>query len=67
VVSSLVLTGTGAVTLTRTQVLAAAPTPGTWTNIGIFVPASLIPGVVITATSAKVVANALNSNVVALS
>lgn len=61
--SSVALTGTGAVTLTRTQVLTGA---GTWTNTSIVIPAALIPGVAVTTTSARVTADDANSNTVAL-
>ena len=62
--SSVILTGTGAVTLTRNQIVVGG---GTFNNVSIVIPAALIPGVVVVATSAKVAADDNNSNVVALS
>lgn len=62
-VSKLVLTGTGAVTLTRADVIAGS---GTWTDTSIYVPAALIPGVAVTVTSATVTADGNDSNTVAL-
>jgi hypothetical protein len=59
-VSSVVITGTGAVTLTRTQILVG----GTFTDTSIVIPAGLIPGVVVTASSVKVAADGKDSNVV---
>ena len=61
--SSVVFTGTGAVTLTQAQITGAG---GTFTATSIVVPASLVPSVVATSTSAKVVSNLQNSNVFAL-
>lgn len=62
-VTSVVITGTGAVTLTATQITGGG---GTITGTQIDIPAALIPGVVVTASSARVTSNNLNSNVVAL-
>jgi len=56
-------TGTGAVTLTQTQITTGG---GTISNTSIFIPAALIPGVVVTATSVKVRADDQDSNTVAL-
>lgn len=62
-ISKVVLTGTGAITLTQAQITGGA---GTFSNTSIVIPAALIPGVATTATSARVVADARNSNLVAL-
>jgi len=62
-VSSVVITGTGAITLTSTQITTGG---GTFTNTSVVIPTALIPGVVVTASSAKVVADGLSSAVVAL-
>jgi hypothetical protein len=63
-VTSVVITGTGAITLTSAQIITGG---GTVSATSIFIPAALIPGVVVTASSAKVVANEKSSAVVALS
>lgn len=62
-VSSVVLTGTGAITLTQTQITSGG---GTFGNTSIVIPAALIPGVATTTTSARVSADAQTSNLVAL-
>ncbi len=62
-VSQLILTGTGAVTYTKAQIITGT---GTWTDVEIVVPAAMIPGVGTTVTSAKVYADTQDSNVVAL-
>jgi hypothetical protein len=61
--SSVVITGTGAITLTSTQITTGG---GTFTNTSVVIPTALIPGVVVTASSAKVIADGLSSAVVAL-
>lgn len=62
-ISKVVLTGTGAVTLTSTQITVGG---GTFTATSIVIPAALVPGIAITTTSAKVVADGLNSPVIAV-
>lgn len=62
--TTVAITGTGAVTLTQTQITGAG---GTVSATSIVIPAGLIPGVVVTASSARVTSNGLNSNVVAIS
>lgn len=62
-ISKVVLTGTGAITLTQAQIVAGS---GTFTATSIVIPAALIPGVATTTTSARVVADGKNSNLVAL-
>jgi hypothetical protein len=62
--TSVILTGTGAITLTQAQILAGG---GTVAATSIFIPAALIPGAVTTGTSAQVKADLQLSAVVALS
>lgn len=62
-ITSVILTGTGAVTKTAAQILTGG---GTVSNTSIFIPAALIPGVALTTTSAQVKADGLLSAVVAL-
>ncbi len=62
--SLVTLTGTGAIVLTKTQILAGA---GTFTDTSIVIPTALIPGAVAVATSVKVTADDHASNVLALS
>lgn len=62
-VSSVVITGPGAITLTQSQITTGG---GTFTNTSVFIPAALIPGATLTTSSAKVVADGLSSAVVAL-
>ncbi len=62
-VSSVVFTGTGAVTLTAAQITGGG---GTFTATSIVIPAALVPGVALTTTSAQVRANSKSSAVVAL-
>jgi hypothetical protein len=57
--TSVIITGDGAVTLTAAQILAVAP--GAITDTSIVIDSTLIPGVVITTSSAQVAANALTS------
>jgi hypothetical protein len=62
-VSSLVITGDGAVTLTSAQIITGG---GTVANALIVVPMTMLVGVVAATSSAKVTANTLSSNVVAV-
>lgn len=62
-ITSVILTGTGAVTLTQTQITTGG---GTVSATSIFIPAALITGAVVTATSAKVRADGQLSSVVVL-
>jgi len=57
--SIVVFTGTGAVTLTRNQIVVGG---GTFTNVSIVILAALIPGVVAATSSVKVNADDNNSN-----
>lgn len=59
-----ILTGTGAVTLTQAQIIAGG---GTIDATTIVIPVALVPGAVAVNTSAKVVADDLMSEIVALS
>lgn len=61
--TSVIITGTGAVTLTQAQILLGG---GTITATSIFIPAALVPGVATTASSAQVKADGLLTAVVAL-
>lgn len=61
--TSVVITGTGAITLTQTQITTGGGTVGA---TSIVIPAALIPGLATTTSSARVTSNNLNSNVVAL-
>jgi hypothetical protein len=61
-ISKVVITGTGAVTLTMTQILAAGGT-AVFTDTSIVIPTALCPGIAVTTTSAKVVADDKTSNV----
>jgi len=61
--SSVVITGTGAITLTRSQILVGG---GTFADGAIFIPAALVPGVALVTSFAKVVADDKNSNVLVL-
>ncbi len=60
----MIITGTGAVTLTQAQITLGG---GTISATSIFIPAALIPGVVVVASSAQVRADDQLSAVVALS
>lgn len=62
-ITTVIITGTGAKTLTATQITTGG---GTVSATSIVIPAALIPGVVVTATSAQVRADAQLSAVVAL-
>lgn len=62
-VTTVVITGTGAKTLTAAQILTGS---GTVTATSIVIPAALIPGVVVTASSVKVVANEQSTAVVVI-
>lgn len=62
--TSVVITGTGAKTLTASQITTGG---GTVSATSIVIPAALIPGVATGTSSAKVVANGKSSPVVALS
>lgn len=62
--SSVVVSGTGAVTLTRAQIIAAPG--GAFTDTSITVPDSLITGVTDPGSSVKVVADGNDSNVQAI-
>jgi hypothetical protein len=57
--TSVIITGDGAVTLTAAQILAVSP--GAITDTTIVIDSTLIPGVVTTTSSAQVAANALTS------
>ncbi len=57
--SSVIITGTGAITLTLAQILVGL---GTFTETSIVIPAALIPGVDSTVSSVKVRADDHNSN-----
>lgn len=63
-VTAVLLTGTGATTLTAAQIIAGGGTVGA---TSIFIPAALIPGVSTGTTFAKVVANEQSTGSVALS
>lgn len=58
-ITKVVITGSGAITLTKAQIIAGG---GSVSNIAIVIPAANIPGVAITTSSVKVVANDLTSN-----
>lgn len=62
--SSVVVTGTGATTVTQAQIIAGG---GVVTAVSIVVPAALVVGVAVATSSAKVVADRNSSNVVAVS
>jgi hypothetical protein len=62
-ITSIVITGTGAVTVTQTQITGAG---GTVSATSIVIPAAIIPGVAESTSSARVTANNLNSNVAPL-
>lgn len=62
-VTSVVITGTGAITLTSTQITTGGGTVGA---TSIVIPAALIPGVALVTSFAKVVANEKSSPVVVL-
>ena len=64
VLTQVVITGDGAVTLNENQILTAG---GTVSETSIVVPATLIPGVSDTSSSAQVVADRQNSNVEVIS
>jgi hypothetical protein len=64
-VSSVTLTGDGAVTLTETEILAAGGTAA-FTETSIVIPVALIPGVVVTTSSAMVTADGADSSVVVI-
>jgi hypothetical protein len=62
-VTSVVITGTGAITLTATQITTGG---GTVSATSIFIPAALIPGLAVTTSSAKVIANEQSTSTVVL-
>ena len=62
--STVVITGTGAITLTRNQIVVGG---GTFTDTSIVILAALIPGLAVATSFAKVIADDNNSNVLALS
>lgn len=62
-VTTVVITGTGAVSLTASQITTGS---GTVSATSIFIPAALIPGVALTTSSAKVVANEQSTATVVL-
>lgn len=62
-VTTVVITGTGAITLTAAQIITGS---GTVSATSIFIPAALVPGVALTTSSAKVVANEQTTATVAL-
>lgn len=62
-ITSVIFTGTGAVTLTAAQILTGG---GTVTATSIVIPAALIPGVALSTTSAQVRADSKLTAVVAL-
>lgn len=59
-ITRVVLTGSGAITLTQAQIVTGG---GTVSNTSIVIPSSLIPGIAATTTSARVTADGKNSNV----
>jgi len=59
VTSSVVLTGSGAVTLTQAAIVAGT---GTFTDTSIVIPAALVPGIAAPGTNATVVADEKSSN-----
>lgn len=61
--TTVVITGTGAVTLTQSQILTGG---GTMSNTTIVIPAALVPGIAVTTSSARVTADDANSNVSAV-
>lgn len=62
--SSVLVTGTGGpLALTQTAIVAAG---GTFTNTSIVIPAAMVPGVALTTTSVKVMADDQLSNTLAL-
>lgn len=63
--SRVIITGTGAVTLTRTQILAAGGVAA-FTDTSIVIPAALVPGIAAVTSSVKVFADDQNSNTVAI-
>jgi hypothetical protein len=62
-ITKVIFTGTGAVTLTQSQITTGG---GTISNTSIFIPAALVPGVAATTTSVKVRADDQDSGTVAL-
>lgn len=60
-VSKVTVTGSGAVTLTRTQILAAGGIAA-FSDTSIVIPASLLPGVALTTSTVRVVADDKTSN-----
>jgi hypothetical protein len=62
-VTSVIITGTGAITLTSAQIITGGGTVGA---TSIFIPAALIPGVALVTSFAKVQANEKNSNALVL-
>lgn len=62
-ITTVVITGTGAVTLTAAAIITGG---GTVSATSIFIPAALVPGVATTTSSAKVRANAQDTATVAL-
>lgn len=62
-ISKVVLTGSGAVTLTQSQITTGG---GTFINTSIVIPAALVPGIAASTTSAKVTADGLTSNTAAV-
>lgn len=61
--TSIVITGTGAITLTQAQIVTGGGTVG---NTSVVIPVALIPGVAITTSSVQVNSNGLTSAVVAV-
>jgi hypothetical protein len=62
-VTTVTFTGTGAVTLTQSQITTGG---GTVSNTSIVIPAALVPGVAVATTSVKVRADDQDSGTVAL-
>lgn len=63
-ITSVIITGTGAVTLTSAQILAGG---GTISATSIFIPAALVPGIAAVTSTVKVRANAQTTAGVAVS
>ena len=63
-ITTVIITGTGAVTLTQAQILAGS---GTMSDTSIFIPAALVPGVAHVTSFAKVKADNNTTTAVALS
>lgn len=62
-ITRVVITGSGAVTLTATQITTGG---GTLSNTSIFIPAALVPGIATTTSSARVIADDQTTGTVVL-